>query len=293
MEFVNAVAYFVAKGDLNEWQKYATTVLGMQDASEDNSDRRLFRMDERAYRIVIEPGVAKQISIGLETTTEANLDRCVASLRERGYEAVEDEKLAKERLVRRLVRSIDPSGNGIELVYGQQSASTEFISPRGTKFVAGDMGFGHVFLMATDWKAMVDYYVNALGFMLSDTIGFAKIETDGIFLHCNERHHSIAFAQIPGAEPGVQHIMLETDSLDSVGYALDQAEDWGDIMVSSLGRHTNDRMTSFYMKTPSGFQIEYGTGGRTVVDGEWVVGHYTAVSSWGHRPVTDSNIPVD
>ena len=30
----------------------------------------------------------------------------------------------------------------------------------------------------------------------------------------------------------------------------------------TLGTHTNDRMTSFYVRTPSGFEIEYGFGGR-------------------------------
>ena len=35
-------------------------------------------------------------------------------------------------------------------------------------------------------------------------------------------------------------------------------------MTVSLGRHTNDEMISFYLRTPSGFDIEYGFGGKTV-----------------------------
>jgi 3,4-dihydroxy-9,10-secoandrosta-1,3,5(10)-triene-9,17-dione 4,5-dioxygenase len=34
----------------------------------------------------------------------------------------------------------------------------------------------------------------------------------------------------------------------------------------TLGTHTDDRMTSFYLRTPSGFEIEYGCGGRFVDD---------------------------
>ena len=52
----------------------------------------------------------------------------------------------------------------------------------------------------------------------------------------------------------------------------------------SLGRHTNDLMTSFYVRTPSGFEIEYGTGGRLIDDDTWKVGAYDAQSLWGHRP---------
>jgi hypothetical protein len=52
----------------------------------------------------------------------------------------------------------------------------------------------------------------------------------------------------------------------------------------SLGRHTNDLMTSFYVRTPSGFEIEYGTGGRVVDDETWEVVPYDAQSIWGHQP---------
>ena len=52
----------------------------------------------------------------------------------------------------------------------------------------------------------------------------------------------------------------------------------------TLGRHTNDRMTSFYVRTPSGFEIEYGTGGLLVDDATWVVRPYDAGSVWGHKP---------
>ena len=37
-----------------------------------------------------------------------------------------------------------------------------------------------------------------------------------------------------------------------------------DRIASTLDRHTNDHMTSFYVNTPSGFFIEYGWGGRVI-----------------------------
>ncbi|WP_075835766.1 MULTISPECIES: VOC family protein [unclassified Rhodococcus (in: high G+C Gram-positive bacteria)] len=290
MDYVSSVAYMVAKGPLDEWQWYATENLGMQAVSGDDPNHQWFRMDERAYRLIVEPGESRHISMGLETLTEANLERCVANLLDRGHSAVEDEELAKQRRVRRLVRSVDPSGNGIEVFYGQESSDSTFVSPRGVKFVTGDMGFGHAFLLVDDWKAMLDYYVDGLGFRLSDTIDIAipNFQTEGIFLHCNARHHSIAFAQIPEAGPRVGHIMLEVDTLDAVGYALDKAEDHGGLLTMTLGKHTNDHMTSFYMQTPSGFEVEYGWEGRTVDDKDWTVGHYSAISNWGHRRVAQA-----
>ena len=50
----------------------------------------------------------------------------------------------------------------------------------------------------------------------------------------------------------------------------------------ALGRHANDEMVSFYVRTPGGFDIEYGTGGRLVDDATWVCRETTAVSLWGH-----------
>jgi 3,4-dihydroxy-9,10-secoandrosta-1,3,5(10)-triene-9,17-dione 4,5-dioxygenase len=41
-------------------------------------------------------------------------------------------------------------------------------------------------------------------------------------------------------------------------------------------------MVSFYLQTPAGFDIEYGTDGLLVDDATWVSRFTTAVSSWGH-----------
>ena len=64
--------------------------------------------------------------------------------------------------------------------------------------------------------------------------------------------------------------MLEVGSLDDVGSALDIAIARDLPLAMSLGRHTNDLMTSFYVRTPSGFEIEYGTGGRLIDDATWI-----------------------
>jgi 3,4-dihydroxy-9,10-secoandrosta-1,3,5(10)-triene-9,17-dione 4,5-dioxygenase len=42
-------------------------------------------------------------------------------------------------------------------------------------------------------------------------------------------------------------------------------------------------MVSFYVRTPGGFDVEYGTGGLLVDDRTWVTRETTAISLWGHR----------
>lgn len=285
MELINALGYLVARGPLAEWDRYAADVLGLQRVEPGPTGCHRYRMDDRAYRLAVEDGEPGVAAIGLEALNADQLDACRTRLVDAGFEAVEDARLAEERQVRRLVRSTDPAGMNVEIYIGGQSSEREFVSPRGIRFVAGDLGMGHVFLLAHDAKAMTHYYVETLGFRLSDTIAFDR--TEGVFLHCNKRHHSLAFAAVPATVPsGVAHLMLETRALDDVGYAFDRAEELGNVVTTTIGKHTNDRMTSFYLKCPSGFEIEYGWDGRTVNDADWTIGHYTAASSWGHKRVS-------
>jgi 3,4-dihydroxy-9,10-secoandrosta-1,3,5(10)-triene-9,17-dione 4,5-dioxygenase len=41
-------------------------------------------------------------------------------------------------------------------------------------------------------------------------------------------------------------------------------------------------MVSFYVKSPAGFDVEFGTEGLQVDDARWVARECTAVSYWGH-----------
>ena len=76
--------------------------------------------------------------------------------------------------------------------------------------------------------------------------------------------------------------MIEVASLDDVGRTLDRAGKRGAPVSATLGRHANDQMVSFYLRTPGGFDVEYGTDGRLVDDATWISRESTAVSLWGH-----------
>ena len=53
-------------------------------------------------------------------------------------------------------------------------------------------------------------------------------------------------------------------------------------LSATLGQHLNDRMISFYMKTPSGFDLEYGYGGLQCDWERHNAFEFTRVSIWGH-----------
>jgi 3,4-dihydroxy-9,10-secoandrosta-1,3,5(10)-triene-9,17-dione 4,5-dioxygenase len=77
--------------------------------------------------------------------------------------------------------------------------------------------------------------------------------------------------------------MIEVASLDDVGRAMDRCARRGAPASATLGRHANDLMVSFYVRTPGGFDIEYGTDGQLVDGATWVSRETTAISLWGHQ----------
>jgi extradiol dioxygenase len=139
---------------------------------------------------------------------------------------------------------------------------------------------GHVALAVPDLKAAKAFYTQTMGFRLSDEIDIAvKLA----FFHCNPRHHSLALGQVPGMR-GILHLMMQVNELDDVGVAYDLVQSRGIPIYRSLGRHTNDRMVSFYVRTPGGFEIEYGWGAVAVDDVGHAATYMTEGSIWGHHP---------
>ena len=72
--------------------------------------------------------------------------------------------------------------------------------------------------------------------------------------------------------------------LDDVGQAYDLALNDENRIGTTLGRHTNDFMTSFYSRTPSEMLLEYGWGGRQIDPATWKAFEMTGGPSlWGHE----------
>lgn len=290
---IAALGYLVVRGPLDEWRHFGTSVLGMQLADGDDSPAAVFRTDERACRLIVEdgpPGPDALIALGFEVANEAALEELITHLEAASVAVKEDPELATARRVQRVVTFADNDRNRIEAFVGGESSKAQFVSPRGVRFVCGDLGLGHVFMFSSNGARSAELYKSVLGFRLSDTIAFGP--ENGYFLHCNPRHHTIAFAAIPGPPPGLGHLMLEVDSLEAVGRALDIVEQGPFSVQMTLGEHSNDHVTSFYVKTPSGFAVEYGWNGRLVNDALWKVGHYDSASVWGHQFVRPVPLPL-
>jgi len=196
---------------------------------------------------------------------------------------------AAERRVQELVRFRDPWDNVFELFHGISYESRPIVTPYASRFVTAEQGMGHIVLPVLDDVEALTFYTDVLGFRLRDSMSmpgeFVGKEPGSKvwlrFLGVNARHHSLAFLPMPNAAKCV-HVMLEVDRLDDVGRALERVRKHRAPLSATLGRHMNDEMVSFYVRSPAGFDIELGTEGLQVDDDRWVARESTAVSYWGH-----------
>jgi 3,4-dihydroxy-9,10-secoandrosta-1,3,5(10)-triene-9,17-dione 4,5-dioxygenase len=282
----------VESTDVATWRTFAREVLGLAEARGPRPEHLYLRMDELSARIVVVPGERDRLyASGWEVADHWALAAAVDRLKDQGVlvETATAEELL-ERRVQEMVRFTDPFGNVLELFHGASYESRPVVTPYGTRFVTGAQGLGHLVLPVTDDATALQFYCDVLGFRLRDSMRMAG-ELVGQepgstvwlrFLGCNPRHHSLALVAMP-APAGCVHIMLEVDALDDVGRALERAQRRQAPISGTLGRHMNDRMLSFYVRSPGGFDVEYGCDGLQVDDPGWVARESTAVSAWGHR----------
>lgn len=282
---VVALGYVIVDAtDLEHWERFAAGLLGVQVA-EKTANRLLLRVDQKSYRLEIRKADQDRCAVvGWETQGPDELAELAASVAKAGYEVERcTTEQADARKVSGLARFTDPEGVTLELFYGLKKDRERFVSPTGARFVTGVEGLGHVFqiIRDADAEAYRHLYLDVLGFRLSDTVDFAPGRA-GTFLHCNGRHHSFAYAPIP-VKPGVGHVMLEIDDLDLVGRAWDKVLDGAAPIASTFGRHSNDEMISFYVRTPSNFQLEYGYGGLVIDPAAHRPSRLDTANFWGHK----------
>ncbi|MDC5696506.1 VOC family protein [Intrasporangium calvum] len=281
---IRELAYLgVGSPRYEEWLTYGTTVLGCALAARGEDGAVRLRVDDAVHRITVRPGEQDELLYtGWAFTSEVELAAYVDRLRLGGIEVTQGTaEECRDRGVAVMSWVTDPWGARLEFVAGQHRRPGTFWPGRQLSgFVADDFGLGHVVLIVPDLAAADAFYADVLGFTLSDRVDEEHMKVR--FYHCNGRHHSLAVAQVPG-KVGFNHLMLEVKSLDDVGTGLDLARAAGVPVLRGLGRHTNDLMTSFYMATPSSFQIEYGHGGIIVDDLTWIAATNDRPSLWGHE----------
>lgn len=270
----------IAADRLEDWSQFATRLLGMQVVERGRNGLAL-RMDDRKQRLIVDRDSRNGCNFfGWEVADAAALERMAAHLESKGVAVTrEPQSIADQRCVKALISFLDPMGNRLEIFHGAAVADTPFVPSRNISgFRTGPLGIGHAVLTTDSIERAMPFYVDVLGFRLSD---YTLAPFKAYFFHINPRHHS--FALVETGKNGIHHLMVELFSFDDVGQGYDIAQSEAERVAVTLGRHTNDLMTSFYANSPSSFMMEYGWGGQDIDPQTWQPFECDyGPSLWGH-----------
>lgn len=290
MAHIRGLGYLrVQTRDLDRWSTLLFDVLGFARGSGPDDDALYARMDERQARLSVAPGeVDRVLSIGWEVRDQFALRALIADLEAAGTPVKWlSPTEAYERGAEEVVAFEDPTGIPLEAFHSPVLDHSPVVTPFGNRFVTAEQGMGHVVLPTPRVDEALAFYQEVLGFLPRGAFAIGPPGDSPAprvrFLGLNERHHSLAIVPAPhGEAPNMVHLMVEVETLDDVGRALDRVHQHEFPISSTLGRHTNDKMVSFYVRAPGGWDIEYGCEGMRVDERYYTAEEITADSYWGH-----------
>ncbi len=276
---------------LAEWRRFAVEAMGMHLAPS-GDDELALRLDRHARRLIVQRDSAEDIiAIGMHLDSDDVLQAVTARLYAAGVSTqYVDGAAAAARGVTDFHRFTGPKGMQIELFTTPLIDETP-LDMRCSGFVTGAGGLGHLSLMTREPGRTIEFWQEVFDARVSDTIELAAGGREVMqvtFLRLNERHHSIAVAATQGIHidlfrTRIQHLNVEAKTLDDLGAAYARCRDLGYKLTRTIGQHPNDRELSFYVTTPSGFEMEMGWDALTVEESTWTAGlSYNQMSTWGH-----------
>jgi len=284
----------VASRRLPEWRRFASDGLGLHADTLDRSTLAL-RIDAHQRRIVVRDGAAEDVvAIGWQLHDEPALTLALARLRAARIDVHEVAGAeAAERGVERFWAFDGPKRLRLEL-FTRPLLDDRPLDMLSSGFVTGGMGLGHFAMTTREPEAALRFFQRTFDARLSDTI---EDKLNGVtlelsFLRLNARHHSVALAATRGTRmnplrTAIHHLNLQAKSLDDVTEAYRRMRGMGYAIANAIGQHPNDRELSFYVATPSGFEVELGWNPIVVTEEaerHWQPGHYQGISLWGHFP---------
>lgn len=282
----------IASQKFKEWEAFGAQGIGLH-LDRPSPDALNFRMDEHASRIIIQRGDEEDVvASGWQVEDEQTLAEIVRRLKADSVPirfGSGDE--AQLRGVESFVGFTGPKQMSIEL-FTRAKQTNAPLNMKSSGFVTGHIGMGHLAITSKEPEAMLGFWKKYFDARLTDQIEARirgmNLEID--FLRLNSRHHSIAVAATRGKRldpfrTRIQHMNLEVTSLDDMTNAYLRCRSLGFKVAMGVGLHTNDKDLSFYVVTPSDFQIELGWNPVLVEDeANWQPKVHQGISLWGHQP---------
>ncbi|TGL49521.1 extradiol ring-cleavage dioxygenase [Leptospira wolffii] len=283
---------------LDRWLTFGKDAIGLQ-AEYLSEDALSFRIDRHTRRFLIRKGSSEDFTaLGFQIQDRNSLNRILEILKKKNVE----------------VRK----GSGVEAELRGVDSFWEFSGPKGLKiemftdpiltdipldmlsggFVTDQFGMGHVAMVSKHPEKLIGFWQEVFGARVSDFIEqkMSGVTLDITFLRMNPRHHSIAVAATRGLRldpipTRIQHLNIEAKNLEDMTGAYLRCRNLGFEIARGIGQHPNDLELSFYVITPSGFELEVGWNPISVNELNWKENQYKGISDWGHRPEIPMLLP--
>ena len=286
------LGYVIAQSQkFDDWVCFMQKCLGLHLA-EHTEQQLSFRIDDYQKRFIVQRGDAEDVThIGFQVENQQVLDQILWRFDFRGIQyiqgSVED---AGNRGVKSFWALKGPKEIQVELFIDEVRVDQP-LNMLASGFYTADSGMGHVAITSRKPEKMIRFWQEFFDARLTDTIEqkINGVTLDVTFLRLNERHHSIAVAETRGVHldpirTAIQHMNLQVLDLEDVTMAYQRCKDHGFPVAWEVGQHTNDREVSFYVASPSGFEIELGWAPIKIDEASWQPVKHTSISVWGHHP---------
>jgi len=243
--------------------------LGLINTGEDEQGRVYLKAwDEHdCFSIVLrEADEAGMDFMGFKVFSTGELDRLEAAVRETGCEV---ERIAAGELTGcgHRIRFVIPSGHSIELYAEKDYVGNGLGRVNPDPWPEGLTGmqvnrYDHCLLYGPNIPDVVDFFINVLGFDLTERIIDAQSNMIGAFLACSNKAHDIAFIDFP--EPAkFHHASFLLNSWEEILRAADIMGMYEIPIDIGPTRHGITRGRTVYFFDPSGNRNEVFCGDYT------------------------------
>jgi catechol 2,3-dioxygenase-like lactoylglutathione lyase family enzyme len=214
--------------------------------------------NDEPYVVRLRPASAKRIDvIALAAGTGKDVDALHAKVKGAGCRIIFAPRMLEQFCGGYGFRFFSPDGLTFEISSDVARGPARVLKHKE----AIPVRISHIVLHAPDPKAATQFFINVLGFRLSDWLGDFMS-----FLRCNEWHHRIAF--LPGP-PSLNHVAYDMTDLNEMMRGIARLRRAGVDIRWGPGRHTAGDNTFSYFLTPNGYTVEYTAELERIDEAAW------------------------
>lgn len=195
--------------------------------------------------------------VALATDTNTDVDALFGKVRDAGCKVIFEPRMLDQPGGGYGFRFFNPDGMPMEVSAGVERGTARTLEPRE----AIPQKISHIVFHSPRHKEMTQFFIDVLGFRLSDWIGdFMSL------IRCNSAHHRIAF--LPGP-PCLNHVAYDMPDVDEMMRGVARLKRRKIDVVWGPGRHTAGNNTFSYFVTPNGFAVEYTSDLQEIDEESW------------------------